>query len=253
MIRLISACIVLAAVVALHGRARSDDARPEPEPRTMTAKDLQAKLMTAVNLPKGVDANTPLHLALEVLSDQKGVEFLIDTKAFADQGNADVENQPVHLPRIDRIRMSTVLRQLLNQVNATFLVRSDHIEIIPVQARPENWPGNQEAGGRPVLPLVYAEIEARPLQDALRDISEATDVSVVIDARVAEKEAKTAVTAALKNVPLDTAVRLLADMAGLKAVLVDNVLYVTTRANARQMEVERQRRLGGEAPPAAGQ
>jgi hypothetical protein len=52
------------------------------------------------------------------------------------------------------------------------------------------------------------------------------------------EKGKTAVTARLINVPLDRAVRLLADMADLKAVLLGNVLYVTSKENAAQWEKE---------------
>jgi hypothetical protein len=60
---------------------------------------------------------------------------------------------------------------------------------------------------------------------------------VLVDPRPAEK-IKTGVTAKLKNVPLDSAVQLLADMADLKAVLQDNVLYVTSKENAKDLEAD---------------
>ena len=62
--------------------------------------------------------------------------------------------------------------------------------------------------------------------------------SVVLDARAA-KDAKLAITADLDNVPLETAVRILADMASLKPVALSNTFYVTSIANARVLEAER--------------
>jgi hypothetical protein len=56
----------------------------------------------------------------------------------------------------------------------------------------------------------------------------------VIDARAREK-ATTRVTATLNNVPVDTAVLILADMADLRMIVLDNVLYVTTKENAEQL------------------
>jgi hypothetical protein len=58
----------------------------------------------------------------------------------------------------------------------------------------------------------------------------------VIDSRTEEK-AKTRVTATFHSVPVDTAVLILADMADLRAVALDNVLYVTTKENAEQLAV----------------
>ena len=69
-----------------------------------------------------------------------------------------------------------------------------------------------------------------------------TDVSGVLDnssrrlIRIGES------TATLTNVPIDTAVRLLADMAGLQVIQVDNVLYVTTPENATRFAAELQKR-----------
>ena len=73
-------------------------------------------------------------------------------------------------------------------------------------------------------------------------LADASGISVVLDARVVEKAGKTPVTATLNNIPLDTAVRLLADMADLKAVAIDNVLYVTAKANAEALQAEQDKR-----------
>jgi hypothetical protein len=74
-------------------------------------------------------------------------------------------------------------------------------------------------------------------------LANATDSTIVLDGRAADK-AK-AVTAALINVPLDTAVEILANMSGLQVVSRDRVLYVTTKDNADAMKKEMQDRIGG--------
>jgi hypothetical protein len=106
---------------------------------------------------------------------------------------------------------------------------------------------------RSQLPLVYAIFEKRPLEDALRELSELTDVSVVLDASRAKETARLPVTATFKNVAVDTAVRLLADLAELKMVRVDNVLYVTTAENAARFPSAREERKSAkEGGKAAG-
>src|SRR5262249_37776676 len=76
-------------------------------------------------------------------------------------------------------------------------------------------------------------------------------INVVIDCRVAESAANTPVTATFTLVPLDTAVRFLADMADLGTVAADNVLYVTTKANAEAIRAEQaqRKRANQEAKP----
>jgi len=59
----------------------------------------------------------------------------------------------------------------------------------------------------------------------------------VVDGRAAE-QAKTPVSATFLNVPLETGLRVLADMADLKPVQVDNVFYVTTRDNAARFKAD---------------
>ena len=70
-----------------------------------------------------------------------------------------------------------------------------------------------------------------------------TGISVVLDARIALKlrqEGQADLNITFNNVPLDTAVRLLADMSGLGVVAIDSVLYVTTRDNADQLQQEQE-------------
>src|SRR5262249_29182322 len=79
------------------------------------------------------------------------------------------------------------------------------------------------------------EFRKVPLTKALEEIGESTGLNVVIDAR-AEKKADVEVTARLNNVPVEIAVRLLADMAGLDVGRIHNVLYVTTPENAARLD-----------------
>jgi hypothetical protein len=92
-------------------------------------------------------------------------------------------------------------------------------------------------------------LEQRPLEQALKTLATRTGFTVVLDVRAGEK-GKTPVTAAFKNVPLDTAVRLLADMADLRSVLIDNTLYVTSPENADRMIADQSHHLLG---PLGGQ
>jgi hypothetical protein len=92
-----------------------------------------------------------------------------------------------------------------------------------------------------------------PLNVALQKLSDLTGVSVVLDARTTEK-AHVDVTAELNNVPLLDAVRVLSDMAGLRPVALDNVLYVTTPENSGSVEMDKATHPGpGPMRPAGAQ
>jgi hypothetical protein len=203
-------------------------------------------------LEMGFPPDTPLKEALEFLSDRYGLTILVDATAFseAEDGGGSVEDAPVRLPKLTGIPLSTILRALLDQVKGTYVIRPGYIELTTMQrVRPEHkWIIGQypplppvSTGQLPRPRLVYAVFEKRALEDALKELAEASDLSIVIDARMTDK-AKLSVSATLNNVPVDTAVRVLADMIDLKMVILDNVLYVTSATNAAALQKEEKQR-----------
>ncbi|MBY0522918.1 MAG: sigma-70 family RNA polymerase sigma factor [Gemmataceae bacterium] len=87
----------------------------------------------------------------------------------------------------------------------------------------------------PPVKRVDVSVNQQPLNDVLQNLANANGINVVIDAGVGDK-AKRLVTATLNSVPLETAVRLLADMGDLRPVLLDGVFYVTTREKAKALQ-----------------
>jgi tetratricopeptide (TPR) repeat protein len=93
-------------------------------------KDLQNKLSKPITLDKGIDPNTQLKDALEFLSDRYDITILVDSAAFkADNQDDNVEEKPVRLPKMVGVSLGTVLRLLTAQVNGTFLIRRDYVEV----------------------------------------------------------------------------------------------------------------------------
>jgi RNA polymerase sigma factor (sigma-70 family) len=231
--------------------AQSDPAKmkdPSVGSRSKVA-DLRKKLQQPITLEKGIDPNTPLLDALDFFSDHYGVPIIVETQAFkqeaalaGEEESGDVRAVPVALQRMTNVALGSALRLLLLQVpsasGATYVVRPEGV-IITTQriARPEDWIGEYRRG----VPVVNAVLDKTPLREALQDLADQSGISVLVDGRAADK-AKTEVAATLSNVPLDTAVRLLADMAELKAVAIDNVMYVTTPNNAKTLEAEQKQR-----------
>src|SRR5262249_62268687 len=84
---------------------------------------------------------------------------------------------------------------------------------------------------------VSLDLEGMPLHMALKALAKDTSTNVVLDPSVA-KEGQTQLTLQLEDVPLETAVRLLAEMGGLKTVRLGNVLFVTTKAKAVEMRAD---------------
>jgi hypothetical protein len=232
--------LLLGSVILLGGFHAGPPARAAGK-----MHDLANKLAMPIDLEKGIDRATPLKDSLEFLSDRYDFTILIDTEAFQAEGLKDPpENFPVQLPRMKGVRLGTVLRLLLDQAKATYLLRSDHLEVVPTARVVRDIYQGRKG---PHSPLVYAFLEGKTLSDAIQELTDATSISIVLDPRT--DKAFEVVAATLVNVPLDSAVHVLADTVGLKAVHFDNVFYLTTRENARTLEAEEDRRRRAEPVP----
>lgn len=96
-------------------------------------RDLQAKLAMPITIDS-FDANTPLREALGFLSERYGLTILIDTQAFKDDLQInEIESGPVKLPKMVNVSLGTVMRLLLSQQQATFLIRRDYVEVTTPQ------------------------------------------------------------------------------------------------------------------------
>jgi hypothetical protein len=232
----------------------------EQAPRTKDAdmsQSLAVVLSKSINLENGFEANTPFEDAVQFFRDRYDLPLIVDHVAFESGGFGQVEQQKVKLPKMKNVRLSTVLKLILKQLKsdnpgdmtgATYMVRSDYLEITTLQQAYKEIYGTSADGtvaaaaddvedGKPrrLLPIVNADFERRPLNEALKELTASSGLSTVVDVRVSEK-AKSPVSATLHNVPLDTAVQVLADMADLKSLVIDNVLYVTSKENAKALQ-----------------
>lgn len=211
-------------------------AAPSPKPQATPTQ----KINQRVQFPGFTDPKLTLGDALEKLGKLGDISFDVNEKAFQMENVQDVLKSEITatnpIPALRNVRFSTILRKVLSRVasdsGVTYCVRDDTIEITTVAAQAvEVW--GEYTG--PHLPLVNAVLDKVPLEDAVKELSEQTGFNIVLDNRAAE-QAKTTVSARLRNTPLDTALRLLSDMSDLRAVHLDNVLYVTTKTNAAALE-----------------
>src|SRR5262249_39630067 len=102
----------------------------DDDPATIQSiRRIREKLSRPISLEKAIDKNTPLKDALEFLTDRYDVTILIDIPAFKQDGVDNVEELPVGLPKMSNVSLGTILRLLSGQINGTYLVRRDYIEI----------------------------------------------------------------------------------------------------------------------------
>lgn len=232
------------SVILSYVRATKDAANlAEPMSSSATTKAspspemiLKKKLQQRIDIP-AFDGPTPMKEVLKFIADKCSVRLAVNQNHFRMIGLDKPEETPVSLPAMDRVTVQRVLELVLAQIqgeefHADFVLRGDFVEITT------SYHTTAEALGRdptalPVAsgPIVYLDFQDCPLRDALNELAADSGANVLLDARQASK-AEVRVTARLNRVKLETALRLLANMADLDVIVVDSVFYVTSKKNA---------------------
>jgi hypothetical protein len=167
----------------------------------------------------------PLALAINQLHEQTRINFVLDRLAIAQIG-VDVDQVTVSV-RLKEVKVRSALRTILAPFNLTFVVLGDTVLI-----------SNEDVASlRQLRQRVNVDLEKVELNKALKGLARETATNLVMDPRVG-KEAQAPVTLQMEDVALETAVRLLAEMAGLKAVRVGNALFITTKPIAAEMRAD---------------
>ena len=232
------------------GRADSAPVGKTEVARPARTEPLGVQLTRPVKFAGFDDPAMTLRQALNRLSKDYGLDFEVNEAAFTAEGLADVLDKPVAekpLRKRERVRLDRLLRTVLARVpvptGVAYVLRGHSIELTTNQAvRRQIW--GMSTG--PFLPLVNSSFDKVPLEDALKVLADQAEYNVVLDNRIGDR-GKTPVTARFANTPLDTAVGFLADMTDLRTVLLDNVVYVTTRDNAALWEARLKKNIDSTA------
>ncbi len=179
-------------------------------------------------LDKSIDFETtdqPLDLALDQLREQTKINFVLDRQTLA-QMNIDPNQTPIKV-KLKEARVKTVLRTILGAHNLGYAIIGDTVFVS----------SDEMTMFRQMQQRVNLDVEKVEFAAALRQLSRETATNLIIDSRVA-KEANQTVSLQVEDVPLETAVRLLAEMVGLKPVRVGNVLFVCTKAHAQELRAD---------------
>ncbi len=203
--------------------------QPGPQPPNVPADKKSAAVETRKKMSEPFDfpGAPPMTLAeaFKVLEDRGCPPIVIHLQAFKDESPdaPDLYEAAIRFPPMKGLTRGKVLRLLLEQASpsANYLVRPGYILVTTNDA---SRPNGQFVQG--------ANFVQRPLDEALEELSDLSGVSIVLDPRVGDK-AKTPITARFPSqTNVAQAARLLADMADLKAVMVDTTMYITSRGNA---------------------
>ncbi len=175
-------------------------------------------------------AEQPIHQVLQQIAEQQKITIVLDRQLFHQLG-VDPNEVFVQL-QVKNVKLRNALRTMLNPYGLHFAIVGDSLLIT----------SEEMAWNRQFRQRVNIELEAVPLGKALKDLSRETATNIVLDPR-SLKLAQTPISLELEDVPLESAVRLIAEVAGLKPVRVGNVLFVTAEERADKLKVDSEQPL----------
>lgn len=153
------------------------------------------------------------------LKEKTKIPVVLDNQVF----NFGLDpNQPIINVNLKQVKLKDGLRAALAPFNLKYGLTSEGVFIST-----EDGVITKQLRQRVTLDCDGTEFAA-----AIKQLAADTGANVVVDPRLGDK-AKKPVTLKLDDVPLETAVRLLAEVADLRAVRSSNVLFVTTVEKAK--------------------
>jgi hypothetical protein len=190
---------------------------------------------------------------LNHVRDRSGVPISIDDQSLGMGGMNFLrpDGQPMQFQiKATNEKTSTVLRKFLNTYRLSYVIFENSVLVTT----------DEMAVMRQMRQRVSVNLEDVPANKAIRDLAKNHGINLVIDPKVAT-QADARVSLQVDNTGIETAVRLLAELASLKAVRMGNVMFVTSEEKAKKIRDEEQHQFdnplnpnlpGGGGPPAIG-
>ena len=207
---------------------------PLSAPAAPAPPDKDAAAHPVPNPREGLDRTVTLKIdkqslsgAVALLRDQTKLNIVLDTPAIQQLGvNPDQPPVPVQADLKD-VKVRAALRTVLLPYNLTFVVIGDTVIVTTEDV----------AAARQMAQRVNVHLDKVEFAAAMKQMARQTGVNLALDPR-AEKEATAKISLDAEDVPLETAVRLLSEMAGLKPVRAGNTLFVTKKEVAAEMRAD---------------
>jgi len=182
-----------------------------------------------------------LEEVLNHIKDRSGLPISIDDASIAMMGMNFVrpDGQPMQFQvKATNEKASTVLRKFLNNYRLCYVIFEDSLLIT----------AEEMALLRQMRQRVSVNLEDVPAKKAITDLARNHGINLVIDPKVV-KQAETPVSLQVDNTGIETAVRLLAELASLKAVRMGNVMFVTSEDKAKKIRDEEQHQFDNPLNP----
>ena len=214
-------CRLFAAVLFAAVPAAAQAAAPAPAAPAKNNSPMDAARKALEEVGDMSYQNKSLNDVINDLKDKAKLAVTIDPMIY--QFGLD-PNQPTVSVNLKGVKLKDGLRQALAPFNLKCGLTREGLYI------------STEDGltTKQLRQRVSVDCDGTAFDTAVKQLAADTGANVVIDPRLKEK-ASANVTLKLEDVPLETAVRLLAEVADLCTVRMSNVLFVTTAERAEKM------------------
>ena len=192
-----------------------------------SADKVRAKLEKAVTLDF---AGNTVADVLNHFRDKTGIAISVDQGALMQMGMNDGNpGAPIlrFTIKATNEKASQVLRRFLNTHQLAYIHFEDGILVT----------SEESALLRQMRQRVSVDLDDVPFSKAVRSLAKNHGVNLVIDPKVL-KLSEVPVSLQLDNTGIETAVRLLAELANLKAVRMGNVMFITSEERAKRIREE---------------
>jgi hypothetical protein len=170
-------------------------------------------------------------------ADGAELPIIVNESAFKEEHPKapDVYETKVRLPPVPRqMKVAEILRQAIAKVdtnNAAVVIKGDFVEITTKRRANIQWK---------LANNIVGDYRGEPLSAILGDLSAQSGCTIVVDDRAAVEINRPLTVRFRGDSSLGGAVRVVAELVDLKAVVLDGLLYVTTPARAAVLQKEQQ-------------
>jgi hypothetical protein len=202
-----------------------------------TGKTTDTKPVTVDKIRQGLDKTITIDYtgqtlaeALNHFREKTGLPINIDSVAFMNQmpmpPGGDPMGGQVTIKGTNE-KASQILRRTLSAHRLSYVFIDDAILVT----------SEDTAVMRQMRQRVSVDLDEVPLKKAARDLAKNHGINLVIDPKVM-KQAEAPVSLQLDNTGIETTMRLLAELASLKAVRMGNVVFITNEEKAKRIQDE---------------
>lgn len=216
---LAAVCWMLLVKLTVWAAPVASEPRAAPSPAEKNRKLLDQSVSAEF-------AEQPLHAVLTTLGEQTKIKFVLDRMTMAQVGLSEGD-LPV-TAKLQDVKVRNGLKTILGQYGLSFVVLDDTVLVTTEEV----------ALYRQMRQRVNVDVQEVAFQTALQQLGRSSACNLVLDPRAPKELKSAALNLQLEDVPLENAVRIMAEMAGLKSVRIGNVLFVTTEERAEKIRSE---------------